>query len=76
VDKQAMPKTLPGELPWFETFNIGNNVAPPLNNDYEIPFPFSGKIDKVTIKLGPLQLTQQEKEALGFLTTSMQRPTE
>jgi len=76
VDKQAMSHTLPGELLWSETFNIGNTFAPPLIDDYKIPFPFTGTIDKVTVKLGPLQLTQQEKEALGFLTTSMQRPTE
>src|SRR5262249_53575631 len=62
VDEQAIPHTLPGELPWFETFNVGNTVAPPLNSDYKIPFPFNGTIDKVTVKLEPLQLTPGEKQ--------------
>jgi hypothetical protein len=31
------------------------------DKDYQSPFPFNGTIDKLTVKLGPSQLTAEEQ---------------
>jgi arylsulfatase len=33
------------------------------DNDYQVPFRFTGKVNKLTIKLGPSQLTKADKKA-------------
>jgi arylsulfatase len=72
VDRRSMARTLPGELPWFETFNIGNATAPPVVDDYQVPFPFAGRISKLTVKLGPLQLTPDERKLIGLMRSASQ----
>jgi len=42
------------------------SLAPSVVDDYQVPFPFTGAINTVTVKLGPLQLTLQEMEAIGL----------
>jgi arylsulfatase len=34
------------------------------DKDYQVPFPFTGKIDKLTVKLGPEELTPAEREMI------------
>jgi arylsulfatase len=34
-----------------ETFDIGSDLGSPVSNDYETPFAFNGKIEKVTLTL-------------------------
>jgi arylsulfatase A-like enzyme len=47
-----------------ETFDVGTDTRTGVNdNDYRAPFPFTGNIDKVTFKLGPSQLTAEDKKA-------------
>jgi arylsulfatase len=54
VDSHPMPKSLPVSLAWDETFNIGIDTGTPVDDaDYQVPFPFTGTIEKVTVKLGP-----------------------
>jgi arylsulfatase A-like enzyme len=41
-----------------ETFDVGLDTRTGINDkDYEVPFAFNGKIDKLTVKLGPMQLS-------------------
>ena len=40
--------------------------------DYQVPFGFTGKIDKVTVKLGPEELTAAEREMLGLTLRAKQ----
>ncbi len=62
VDMYPMPKSIPVILPWCETFCVGIDTGTPVNDkDYKVPFRFTGKIDKVTIKLGPLQMEAPKK---------------
>jgi len=36
------------------TFNVGIDTGTPVDDsDYQVPFAFTGKIDKLTVKLGP-----------------------
>src|SRR5262249_20394462 len=66
--KQAATKTIPRTIPALltidETLDIGSDTRTPVDdNDYKVPFRFTGKIDKVTFKLGPEQLTDQDRKA-------------
>jgi len=43
-----------------ETFDIGEDAGEAVSNQYEGPFPFTGKLDHVTIKLGASMLSEKE----------------
>ena len=46
-----------------ETFDVGIDTRTGVNdNDYQVPFPFTGTIDKVTFKVGPSQLTAEDNK--------------
>jgi arylsulfatase A-like enzyme len=52
-----------------ETFDVGVDTRTSVNEkDYQVPFQFNGKIDKLTVKLGPLQLlpADQKKAAAAI----------
>jgi len=60
-----IPKTVPFLLPLDETFDIGLDTRTPVSDtDYQVPFRFDGKIEKVTFKLGPTKLTELEQKTL------------
>jgi arylsulfatase len=57
----SVPKTIPFLMPPDETFDIGDDTRTGVNDlDYKPPVPFDGAIDKLTFKLGPMQLTEEE----------------
>src|ERR1700680_2740709 len=57
-----VPKTIPFLLPADETFDVGIDTRTGVNDlDYQVPFRFNGKIDNVTFKLGPTQLTAADE---------------
>ena len=64
--------TIPFLLPPDETFDVGVDTRTPVDSSYEIPFRFNGKIDKLTIKLGPSQLAEadQKKAAVAVARAS------
>ena len=65
VDTKPMPKSLPVGIGWVETFNVGIDTGTSVDGqDYQVPFPFTGKIDKLTVKLGPEELTPAEQEMI------------
>jgi arylsulfatase len=46
-----------------ETFDVGIDTRTGVNDkDYQVPFAFNGKIDKLTVKLGPPQLLPAEQK--------------
>jgi len=52
ADSHPMPKSLPIAIAWDETFNVGIDTGTPVDDsDYQVPFAFTGKIDKLTVKL-------------------------
>jgi len=64
VANQKIPHTVPIIMPWDETFDVGVDTRTPVDdNDYQIPFRFTGKIAKLTIKLGPEQLMAGDQKA-------------
>ena len=55
--------TIPFLLPPSEDFDAGLDTRTPVDDGYKLPFRFGGKIDKVTFKLGPSQVTAAEEKA-------------
>jgi hypothetical protein len=61
VSTQKMEHTTPLTKPLDTVVNIGDAAGTPVDdNDYKIPFKFTGKIDKITIKLEPPKLTPED----------------
>jgi arylsulfatase len=61
VASLAIPHTIPFLIPADETFDVGVDTRTGVNDeDYQVPFPFKGTIEKLTFKLGPTQLTALE----------------
>ncbi|MDR3531268.1 MAG: arylsulfatase [Rhodopila sp.] len=65
VSTQTMEHTVPLTLPWDETFDIGSDTGTPVDDqDYQVPFAFNGKIDKLTFTIEPPVLTADDKQKL------------
>jgi arylsulfatase len=65
VATQKMDHTLPLILQWDETFDIGSDTGTPVDDqDYQVPFKFTGKLSKLTLKLDRPQLTPDEIKLL------------
>jgi arylsulfatase A-like enzyme len=63
VRSLSMPKTIPFLLPADETFDVGVDTRTGVNDqDYQVPFRFNGKIDKLTFNLGPTQLAAEDQK--------------
>lgn len=65
VARQTMEKTVPFLFTIEETFDIGADTGSPIDDqDYQVPFNFTGKIDKLTISLDRPQLTPADIQKL------------
>jgi len=65
VATQTMDKTIPLIFTVDETFDIGADTGSPIDDqDYQVPFAFTGKIDKLTITVDPPQLTPSDVQKL------------
>lgn len=63
VASNAVPHTTPFIFQWDETFDVGSDTGTPVDDkDYKVPFTFTGKLTKLTVKLGPVQLAPPEKK--------------
>jgi arylsulfatase A-like enzyme len=51
-----------------ETFDVGLDTRTGVNGDYQVPFAFDGKIDRLTVKLGPMQLTAADQTKMREAT--------
>lgn len=48
--------------PGADPFDVGIDTGTPVDDaDYQVPFRFTGKIHKLTMRLGPEQLTPAER---------------
>jgi|SRR5271168_3695152 len=63
VDSHKQPNSIAFLQVCDETFDVGVDTRTGVNdNDYQVPFPFNGTINKLTFNLGPMQLTEEDKE--------------
>ena len=65
LDSHPMAKSVPISIMWCETFNVGLDTGTPVDDkDYQVPFRFTGKISKLTVKTGPEQLSAADREKI------------
>jgi arylsulfatase len=65
VATQKMEHTIPTTLQWDESFDIGSDTGTPVDDkDYQCPFVFTGKLDKLTIKIERPKLTPEDIKKL------------
>jgi arylsulfatase A-like enzyme len=64
VDKKTIPHSIPLMMSIDETFDIGADTRSAVDFSYDLPFHFTGTIDKLTYKLGPEQLEAPDKEKM------------
>jgi arylsulfatase len=70
VAENRIEQTSPlGKFTLDESFDVGEDTGTPVIDDYEakMPFQFTGRLEKVEIKLGPDQLTPQQRGELEQL---------
>jgi len=65
VARKTVPHTIPALLTIDETFDVGVDTRTGVDDrDYKSPFPFTGKLSKVTIKLVPPKMTAEQQKVL------------
>ena len=65
VATHKMEHTLPLILQWDETFDVGSDTGTPVNDqDYKVPFAFTGRLDKLTLRLDRPQLSPADIKRL------------
>ena len=47
-----------------ETLDIGEDTGTPVSKDYEVPFRFTGKLNRVLVRLGDSKLTPEDEEQI------------
>ncbi len=65
IARKKIPHTIPLLMTVDETFDIGSDTRTAVNDDYKLPFRFTGTIDKLTFNLGPEQLTDSDRRAIA-----------
>ncbi len=65
VAAQKMEQTLPMILQWDESFDIGSDTLTGVNDaDYQPPFTFTGKLNRLTIRVDRPKLTADDIQKL------------
>jgi hypothetical protein len=65
VATQKMEHTIPLTLQWDENFDVGADTGTPVDdNDYQVPFKFTGKLNKLTLKIDRPTLTPEDAKKL------------
>jgi arylsulfatase len=65
VATQTMERTIPVVLPWDETFDVGADTGTPVDDkDYQVPFRFTGKLNKLTLTIDRPKLTPADEKKL------------
>jgi arylsulfatase len=65
VANQKMEHTIPLILQWDESMDFGSDTGTPVDDqDYQCPFPFTGKFNKITIKVDRPELSPEDIKKL------------
>jgi arylsulfatase len=65
VASKRMARTVPLILQWDETFDVGADTGTPVDDaDYQVPFRFTGKLNKLTLQLKPVALSAADRKML------------
>ena len=64
VAQGRIANTMPFRISLDETFDVGQDTGTPVSEDYDVPFKFTGKIEKVVVSLGDTKLTDVDRKKL------------
>ena len=65
VASKKIPHTIPFIFQWDETFDVGVDTGTPVDDqDYQVPFRFTGTLNKLTVNLKPVPLGPEAQRAL------------
>ena len=64
LSKKTIEHTIPLLMSIDETFDVGADTRTPVDDSYDVPFRFTGAIDKLTFDLGPSQIKESDKPAI------------
>jgi len=65
VATQKMENSLPFILEWDENLDVGSDTGTPVaDQDYQVPFAFNGKIDKITLTIDRPKLSPDDIKKL------------
>ena len=62
VARKSMEHTIPMIMPFDETFDVGLDTRTPVDFSYDVPFRFTGNIDRLTYDIGPSQLSAEDQK--------------
>jgi arylsulfatase len=69
VDRKTIPHTVPAVMTIDESFDVGVDTRTSVNDDdYQVPFRFTGKLDKLNISLGERQLSESDQKKASEMT--------
>jgi arylsulfatase len=65
VARQRIEHTIPLVMQWDENFDIGADTGTPVaDQDYQVPFKFTGKLNKLTLNIDRPRLTAEDERRL------------
>ncbi len=64
LSRKTIEHTIPFLMSIDESFDIGSDTRTAVDDSYQLPFQFTGSIDKLTFKLGPEQLTAEDRAVM------------
>ena len=65
VATKKMEKTVPMLMQWDESFDVGADTGTPVDDkDYQTPFRFTGKLDKLTLTINRPKLSKADIQKL------------
>jgi arylsulfatase len=64
VARQTMEHTMPLIMQWDENFDIGADTGTPISNEYQVPFRFTGTLDKLTLTINRPTLSPEDVKKL------------
>jgi len=69
VGRARIENTVAGRF-GINTFGVGSDTGSPVTDTYKPPFPFTGKIERVDIELGPRNLSVHDETKLHQMHTA------
>ncbi len=69
--RKTVAHTIPLLMTIDETFDVGLDTGTGVDDSYELPFKFTGTIDKLTFKLGPSQMAAADQKAVDEMKKSV-----
>ena len=64
LSRKKIEHTIPFLMSIDESFDIGSDTRTAVDDSYKLPFHFTGSIDKLTFKLGPEELTAEDRAVM------------